>query len=254
MRHPIRFSIAFGRSRFLRYSSPESFPMSTCRGGLNLRAFRLKYISSQSLSRNRSISTTAWSRPLVTPRVACRCSNLALLPRRQQRVFSSTSRFDSESTGLIENVLPICCPGCGAYSQTVNPLEPGYYSKTRKETRKRLAATNRILEKKEQESESEEGEAVDLRTEGENAARDIRQLTNPSEDGDNGPPKPPSTYRNPLSSTRLKLIYLKAGFRLKMRQLLPPTTSQDQLLPFKSATDAIPSSTITKRRLRHHHQ
>ncbi|KAL4944853.1 hypothetical protein BDV06DRAFT_69166 [Aspergillus oleicola] len=36
-------------------------------------------------------------------------------------------------------VIPTCCPGCGAYSQTIEPNEPGYYSKTRKQTRKLLS-------------------------------------------------------------------------------------------------------------------
>ncbi|KAL4868565.1 hypothetical protein BDV12DRAFT_95954 [Aspergillus spectabilis] len=36
-------------------------------------------------------------------------------------------------------VIPVCCPGCGAYSQTVEPNEAGYYGKTRKQTRKLLS-------------------------------------------------------------------------------------------------------------------
>lgn len=39
--------------------------------------------------------------------------------------------------------LPICCPGCGAYSQTTEPNGPGYYSSTRKQTRKYLAKKRR---------------------------------------------------------------------------------------------------------------
>ena len=48
--------------------------------------------------------------------------------------------------------LPICCPGCGAFSQTIEPEEPGYYSRSRKQTRKLLA-----LRKTEAEGASEVG-------------------------------------------------------------------------------------------------
>lgn len=40
----------------------------------------------------------------------------------------------------LTEVLPICCPGCGAPSQTIEPNEPGYYSTGRKQTRKLLAS------------------------------------------------------------------------------------------------------------------
>lgn len=89
----------------------------------------------------------------------------------------------------IQNVLPLCCPGCGAFSQTVNPNEPGYYSKTRKKTRKRLAETKRTSSERGTE-ERQEGTA-DLKTQGEDAARDIRQLIAAKEEGKK-PPQPTS--------------------------------------------------------------
>ena len=36
--------------------------------------------------------------------------------------------------------LPVNCPGCGAYTQTLSPQEAGYYSQTRKRLRKFLAS------------------------------------------------------------------------------------------------------------------
>jgi hypothetical protein len=46
----------------------------------------------------------------------------------------------------VTEVLPVCCPGCGAFSQTVEPDEPGYYNTSRKQTRKLLAASKQTLE------------------------------------------------------------------------------------------------------------
>ncbi|KAL2853785.1 hypothetical protein BJY01DRAFT_57402 [Aspergillus pseudoustus] len=46
-----------------------------------------------------------------------------------------TESVDTKFPDRFESILPLCCPGCGAYSQTVEPNEPGYYSKTRKQTR-----------------------------------------------------------------------------------------------------------------------
>ncbi|PYH46848.1 uncharacterized protein BP01DRAFT_337306 [Aspergillus saccharolyticus JOP 1030-1] len=59
--------------------------------------------------------------------------------------FSSDSAPDFSSP-ISADVLPICCPGCGAYAQTVDPNEPGYYSKTRKQTRKQKKVAKQLLE------------------------------------------------------------------------------------------------------------
>ncbi|KAL3479482.1 telomere stability and silencing-domain-containing protein [Aspergillus californicus] len=40
----------------------------------------------------------------------------------------------SKAPEFARSSLPVCCPGCGAYSQTVEPNEAGYYSKTKKRT------------------------------------------------------------------------------------------------------------------------
>lgn len=198
--------------------------MSTCRGCMNLRTFRLRYFTSQSLYRHCRVSTTGWSGPRVARPIISHSSNPAPPSSgRQQRNFSSISSLASdprestpestrpvseptgpisESAEAIESTLPVCCPGCGAYSQTVDPNEPGYYSKARKLTRKSLAETKRVLDGKEKDNNgknenSQEGENLALRTEGENAAREIRELTNPSEDED-GRPKPVGKYMGRL--------------------------------------------------------
>ncbi|KAL4875799.1 hypothetical protein BJY04DRAFT_211019 [Aspergillus karnatakaensis] len=69
----------------------------------------------------------------------------AVLPRALIR---NSSEPDAPTEDLTESstpepaqpTIPICCPGCGAYSQTVEPNEAGYYGKTRKQTRKQLTS------------------------------------------------------------------------------------------------------------------
>ncbi|PWY88435.1 hypothetical protein BO70DRAFT_377926 [Aspergillus heteromorphus CBS 117.55] len=69
--------------------------------------------------------------------------------------------------------LPLCCPGCGAFAQTVEPLEPGFYDTTKKQTRKRMAETQQLAERLNE--ESEEGVGLDLKNDAETAATEIRQ-------------------------------------------------------------------------------
>jgi hypothetical protein len=67
--------------------------------------------------------------------------------RNQCRKFSSSRLLQQQV--IIENltdVLPTCCPGCGAFSQTIEPNEPGYYSASRKQTRKLLASKKEAIE------------------------------------------------------------------------------------------------------------
>lgn len=54
-----------------------------------------------------------------------------------QRAFSTSRFLQSEaSKQILVDSLPVCCPGCGAFSQTIEPDEPGYYGKSRKQRRK----------------------------------------------------------------------------------------------------------------------
>ncbi|KAL4820686.1 hypothetical protein BDW67DRAFT_153006 [Aspergillus spinulosporus] len=67
--------------------------------------------------------------------VVSRLAPLSAVQLRRQSTSTSNPVLSTEPTPA---VLPLCCPGCGAYSQTVEPNEPGFYSKTRKQTRKLL--------------------------------------------------------------------------------------------------------------------
>ena len=62
------------------------------------------------------------------------------------RCFSTTNYQREAAAEKLTDVLPVCCPGCGAFSQTVEPDEPGYYGASRKQNRKLLASRNEAIE------------------------------------------------------------------------------------------------------------
>ncbi|KAL1859989.1 Mitochondrial ribosome small subunit biogenesis protein [Paecilomyces lecythidis] len=103
------------------------------------------------------LSPAPFQRPLSA--LSTRTSRLAQQPSiANRRNFQATAKQLDTSTEtktpptepleLDKELLPICCPGCGAYSQTIDPNEPGYYSKTRKKTRKVLNKTKRLAEER----------------------------------------------------------------------------------------------------------
>ncbi|CRG87773.1 hypothetical protein PISL3812_04794 [Talaromyces islandicus] len=49
---------------------------------------------------------------------------------------SPSSPTPPASISLHSDVLPVCCPGCGAYSQTIEPADPGYYDVSRRRVKK----------------------------------------------------------------------------------------------------------------------
>jgi hypothetical protein len=139
----------------------------------------------------------------------------------------------------IQSALPLCCPGCGAFSQTVDPNEAGYYSKTRKQTRKRLAEMNRAEDGdgggEGEVAEEGQKESAKLETKGENLTRDIQQLmaaekeneekgggkkaTEEKEDGKKAP-QPSSTWE-----TVLTRLWVYANSSVKNKGCLPPQQS-----------------------------
>lgn len=139
--------------------------MSSCSRGAISRALRARPLGL-------SFRSKTWS-----PAVAARASLLALPPRiRPEMCFAthpqhprrsfSTSSFHQQQSSPEElaNLLPTCCPGCGAYTQTIDAQEPGYYSQSRKQTRKLLALRkaeikNEIAESVSSETIAKEDEA-----------------------------------------------------------------------------------------------
>lgn len=107
---------------------------------------------------------------------------------QQQRKFSSTRPACEESTESTSPValdaLPICCPGCGAYTQTIEPDELGYYSESRR--RKFSAEGQQKPAPGEQEVDNPDG----LKDEGEVAAETIEKALRIAERNEGKAPLP----------------------------------------------------------------
>ncbi|KAJ5971934.1 uncharacterized protein N7479_001852 [Penicillium vulpinum] len=88
--------------------------------------------------------------------------------RRQCRCFSTTRSQGEQlpaepATASLADSLPLCCPGCGAFSQTVEANEPGYYGTSRKQIRRVLAARRDAIESQNiQQNEDISTEEADL--------------------------------------------------------------------------------------------
>jgi hypothetical protein len=124
--------------------------MSPCSRGAIARALRLYVLRIQFRAYSRQLA------PLY-PRL-CSTRTLSLInsldvrqqPANPHRAFSTTRFRHSEAPiGNLIDVLPVCCPGCGAFSQVIDPDQPGYYSKSRKsrkQTRKPLSSKEDVTE------------------------------------------------------------------------------------------------------------
>ena len=128
--------------------------------------------------------------------------------------------------------LPLCCPGCGAYSQTIDPNEPGYYDEGRKQVRKHRAAVNRASENKRDSQDTKDTEdkqetqeqTGDSKEKAETAARDIQlALANSRKTGKQ--PRLSSVY-SPYHSLGLSLHVLSEDRTLEKAR----TTAADYLV------------------------
>lgn len=131
--------------------------MSLCSRGAVFRSGKLNLLRLFPKSIPRSPATTLFSQSRVVPlkshsdlRTQCRCFSTTF-PRREQPAVEP-----------LADSLPVCCPGCGAFSQTVEANEPGYYGTSRKSIRKLLAARKGAIESKvdSANNSSHEGDSV----------------------------------------------------------------------------------------------
>lgn len=120
--------------------------MSLCARGALSRALRPDSLRFTSSLYSWRLTYSIHSRSRAAPPVIHR-SSLIDRNRDQYRKFSS-SRLLQQQVNIenLTDVLPTCCPGCGAFSQTIEPNEPGYYSASRKQTRKLLASKKEAIE------------------------------------------------------------------------------------------------------------
>ncbi|KAJ5597450.1 hypothetical protein N7537_007534 [Penicillium hordei] len=122
--------------------------MSLCSRGAVFRNPRLNLLRLFPRTIPRSQAQTLFSSSRAAPQ-----SEVLTDLRRQCRCFSTT-RFQREQpqaepqVDTLTDSLPVCCPGCGAFSQTVEANEPGYYGTSRKQIRKLLAVRKEAIEYK----------------------------------------------------------------------------------------------------------
>ncbi|KAJ5206273.1 hypothetical protein N7491_003107 [Penicillium cf. griseofulvum] len=120
--------------------------MSLCSRGAVFRNPRLNLLRLIPRSIPRSQAQALFSQSRAAPQ-----SKVHADLRTQCRCFS-TSRFQQEQplvepqSDSLAASLPVCCPGCGAFSQTVEANEPGYYGTSRKQIRKLLAVRKEAIE------------------------------------------------------------------------------------------------------------
>lgn len=135
------FSSRFGKCVAPRELRLDTSTMSACSRGALSKALRLDILR-------------------LKPRYPCRHAFISVPLRRitpsanfvtrhdlhPSRCFSTTPFRRQTTVENLTDVLPVCCPGCGAFSQTIEPDEPGYYGASRKQTRKLLASRKDAIE------------------------------------------------------------------------------------------------------------
>ncbi|KAJ6090207.1 hypothetical protein N7486_009022 [Penicillium sp. IBT 16267x] len=130
--------------------------MSPCSRGAISRALRLGSLRWHLKPRTSLLKTTG-SPLLRTAPSQISCGSLATRLRNSSRLFSTTPFRRREVTAEeLAEALPVCCPGCGAFTQTIEPEEPGYYGGNRKQTRKLLASHKGTADKETAASEATE--------------------------------------------------------------------------------------------------
>lgn len=159
--------------------------MSPCSRGAISRALGRHALPLSSRSCSRRLVPANLRRFRTLSSVAKSAASVQQLRPNLPRRFS-TSRFRQSQIPSEEltDLLPICCPGCGAPSQTIVPDEPGYYSESRKQTRKLLASRRDTIER-----QTTDSEAVAESVSGERFSEDAA-LQQGSAEGEVAAPRP----------------------------------------------------------------
>lgn len=114
--------------------------MLSCARSAISRALRLNVLSSSSRPCTPRLSREIHSRVSAPLSLATTVGAKGQIRIPRRNFSTSPLQQQYSSPEILADVFPICCPGCGAFSQTVEPDEPGYYNLERKQTRKLLAS------------------------------------------------------------------------------------------------------------------
>jgi len=167
--------------KMAKVSSPrelhiDTSTMSACSRGTLSRALRFSSLRTTSQLPCRVAFTIPTLRN--TASIANSITRSSPNPRR---CFSTTNFQQEAAAEKLTDVLPICCPGCGAFSQTVEPDEPGYYGASRKQNRKLLASRKETIETSNKGLEAEMTPLVKDELEDENTERDEPVVPRPTQ-------------------------------------------------------------------------
>lgn len=162
--------------------------MAPCLRGIASMAVKLRHITPTPLYQTRLLPRVLPSQSLFSPKSFSGHSTI-----NQRRNFSSNIQ-PYANIDTVTNTLPICCPGCGAYAQTIEPDELGFYG----EGRRRKFAKGQPAPK---EGEKNADNTDELKTEGEAAAERIEKVLRDAEEKGYTRPAPKrmwKSYATPL--------------------------------------------------------
>lgn len=95
--------------------------------------------------------------PVQHPEIAVQ--DQSITPRDDKD--SVTPPLPPTSISLHADTLPISCPGCGAYAQTIDSNEPGFYCRTRKKAKQQWHKRQQAIAKEQCESAAQDSESID---------------------------------------------------------------------------------------------
>lgn len=157
------------------FNHPQKFAvMLSSLGRVLPRVSRLKQARPRCSYHSRALAKP-WQQTLSSASVLGPINPASRISRIPHRVLSTAAATHENPVTSIEDLLPVCCPGCGAYSQIVEPNEPGYYGRLGKgkPARKPLS---------EAEAKSDGEDATTLKADGERAADTIQRIVRDQRD------------------------------------------------------------------------
>ena len=108
----------------------------------------------------RYLSTDASTAP-QSPPAPVQHPEIAIEGAPDEEQESVTPPLPPTSISLHADTLPISCPGCGAYAQTIDSNEPGFYSRTRKKAKQQWHKRQQAIAKEQRNISSREDESVE---------------------------------------------------------------------------------------------
>lgn len=117
----------------------------------------ISVIGSRFSSTDTSIMPQPPPAPVQHPEIVIKDQSVTLRDDKD----SVTPALPPTSVSLHADTLPISCPGCGAYAQTIDSNEPGFYSRTRKKAKQQWHKRQQAIAKEHRENSAQDGEGTE---------------------------------------------------------------------------------------------